>query len=218
MNGSREEGKDNVTVEDEKGRTNSSSRRSSNQSPDLSDEEESEDDRRTIGRSTRIPRTHNFDEQRPRRLRARDWDADYPPQAQNGIRWHGNPHAGPHRRSLQGLQYRPAAYTMNSPYTRTQPPRRTMYRSRSLTPPARRRSRSDTSRYKREKIIETIKPLAAGAAGFITGGFIGHVAGDGNMMATIAGAVIGAVGASEVENEWERHKERKKESKGRMRD
>jgi len=147
----------------------------------------------------------------------RDWEADYPPQARNGIRWHGNPYARPRRRSLQGLQYRPAAITMNAPYTRTQPPRRTMYRSRSLTPPARRRSRSDTSGYKREKIKETIKPLAAGAAGLVAGGFLGHAAGNGNMMATIAGAVIGAVGGSELEQEWERHKERKKENKGRMR-
>jgi uncharacterized protein YcfJ len=93
-----------------------------------------------------------------------------------------------------------------------------MYRSRSLTPPAQRRRHSDPSRYKREKTKENIKPFVAGAAGLIAGGFLGHAAGKGNMIATVAGAVIGAVSGNEVEKEWERHRERKERDKRRMRD
>lgn len=218
----KEGGKHNVPIEDETGHANWSSRISSNGSSDgssdLSDKEESEDDRRTTGRSMRRSRTQAFDEQKPRRLRVRDWDADSPPQARSSIRWRSNSYGRPRRRSLHALQYEPAAFPMNSPYARTPPPDRRIYRSRSLTPPTRRGYHSSPSRQKRETFKEAIKPLAAGAAGLIAGGFLGHAAGKGDMMATVAGAVFGAVGGSEFEKEWQRHKERKKKNKGKMRD
>jgi uncharacterized protein YcfJ len=87
-----------------------------------------------------------------------------------------------------------------------------------LTPPTRRRSRSDPSRYKRESIKENIKPLAAGAVGFVAGGFLGHTAGKGNKVVTAAGAVLGAISGHEIEKEWERHKERNEKDKRRTRD
>lgn len=87
-----------------------------------------------------------------------------------------------------------------------------------MTPPPRRRNRSDSNRYKRETIKENIKPLAAGAVGFVAGGFIGHTAGKGDKAVTAAGAVLGAIGGHEIGKEWERHKERKEKDKRRRRD
>jgi len=217
---SKEGEKNNVPIEDETGHAHWGSRRSPSRSPDLSDDEESEDDHHTTEKPMRRSRTRSFDEQRPRRLRVWDWDADSPPQVQNRSRWHGDRYLRPYRGRLQALQYGPA-------YRRTShelygpiydpPPGRAMYRCRSLTPPPRHGSRSDPNRHKREKIKATTKPFIAGAAGFIAGGFLGHAIGKGNTMATVAGAVIGAVGGTEAEQEWERHKERKEKDKERMR-
>jgi len=92
-----------------------------------------------------------------------------------------------------------------------------VYRSRSLSPPTRRGSCSDPGKNKKAKIKETIKPLAAGAAGFIAGGFIGHTAGKEDMMSTVAGVVFGTIGVSEVEREWERRRKRRGKDKGRTR-
>lgn len=79
-----------------------------------------------------------------------------------------------------------------------------------MTPPGRRGSRSSdlTGKTKKEKIKDTIKPLAVGGAGLVAGAFIGHAAGKGDLAATLIGAAIGAIGGTEAEEYWEKRKEK----------
>lgn len=48
--------------------------------------------------------------------------------------------------------------------------------------------------------------VAASLAGAVAGGFLGHETSKGDRIATVLGAVVGAVGANVAEREWERHK------------
>lgn len=207
--------------------------RSSNRSPEPSDDEGSADDRRTTAKSMRSSRARSFDEPGPRRERVRDWDADSPSPTRART-WgqrppNGDPYSrGPYRNSYQPVPYAAASAT-NLPYGRPPPPPYQpayavphapprdppRYRSRSISPFGRRRSRSSDpeGKGKKEKIKETIKPLAAGGAGMIAGAFIGHAAGRGDWAATIAGAVIGAIGGNEAEEYWEKRQGKKEKRK-----
>lgn len=206
----------------------------SNKSREPSDDDESNDDRRTSGNRMRSSRARSFAEPAPRRERVRDWEADSPPPPRRRSTA-PRPVSGdygrlPYRNSFHHLPYA-AASTNNLPYGRTPPPpyqpiypvpygaprALPRYRSRSLTPPGRRRRRLSEAniKNKKEKIKETIKPIAAGGAGMVAGAFIGNAAGKGDMTATLVGAVIGAIGGSEAEEYWEKRKEKKEKKKER---
>jgi hypothetical protein len=177
--------------------------RSSNKSREPSGDEQSDDDRRTTARSVKNSRRRSFDDPRPRRERVIDWEADNPPS--RGIRpastWSPSGAVAriPYRNSYQ------PAYLV--PYNAA-PPDFQRYRSRSMTPPGRKGHKS-----KKEKIKETVKPIAAGGAGLVAGAFIGHAAGKGDLAATAIGAALGAIGGFEAEEYLERKGEKKEKRK-----
>ena len=190
----------------------------SDSSPNKSDENsddgsDADDDRRTSRRSTRSARTRSHDEPRHRRFRARDWEADSPPRRSRSAR-------GPPPAYGYGAAAAPYGRSTALVYARAPAAPAPAYaagriRSRSMTAAdggRRRGSRAsdDEARSAKAKIRDTIKPIAAGGAGLIAGAFIGHAAGKGDISATIAGAVLGAIGGSEAEEYWEKRREKER--------
>lgn len=199
---------------------------SPNKSAENSDDGSADDDddrrssRRSSRRSTRSARTRSHDEPRRRRFRARDWEADSPPPRPRGTRGPPPGYGGAPARNQTWAVPAPYGRSTALVYARGVPPPApydpaARYRSRSMTAPEwrpRRGSRAadDEARSKTDRIKDSIKPIAAGGAGLIAGAFIGHAAGKGDISATIAGAVLGAIGGSEAEEYWERRKEKER--------
>jgi uncharacterized protein YcfJ len=98
---------------------------------------------------------------------------------------------------------RPRAKSAN--YYPPSPPRsRSRHRDRS-------RSRDDRDRKDKGKDFH----IGASLAGALAGGYLGHEAGRGDRMSTIAGVVVGALGASLLEHQVDKRKERKGDRKER---
>jgi len=89
------------------------------------------------------------------------------------------------RRSVDGA-------LASAPYSDTQNPRPRRQRRRSKSPQG--------------------KGLASIVMGALAGGVVGNELNKGDAMTTVAGAVIGAVGAREAEKQWEKRKDREQQA------
>ncbi|KAI9707948.1 MAG: hypothetical protein M1820_004367 [Bogoriella megaspora] len=74
---------------------------------------------------------------------------------------------------------------------------------------SRKRSPSKLRRTLDENFDTTEKGAAAGIAGALVGGLAGKKYGDDSLLATLAGAVVGGIGANALEYQWKKHKDEK---------